>query len=560
MAPPTVFEAERLYGAARAFAASEGFLFDARPEVVVLSAPPTPLHLPGLPHISAPAGTARFKAPSGDARSSDANARGNASRWDAPQQLYTFNPSLAIAPRGLCPRCAFAIALRVDALHQCSSATTPYADEELLGTIDWFQSTAIAILDAKLELLGWTWMLNSPPYQIASAAADPALARAARCLSPGVADHDFLPPWAKQTYDARLLAVDGELLVTYACAACVFSISPLRLTAEPTPDGGLTQLRAWTTDRLTYQHAPWLAGRNQALFVYSPAAADASTGSAVARARWRSRANGRGERASRPRLMVQPRLGVVGYLGLPRFVSRGVKRCATRPGGPTRVPPTPGNCRGEWDRHFACATWPDNSTVTEHALSGVRPPLAELRNDSRAHIRAMLRARGTFGGLSLTSNLVRVRGRRGDGDGDGDGCDVYLGVGHLHRGEGERNRRLYRRAASGPPPWAGTAAGVRRKQPFKFGFRYTHFWYALEARPPFSVISASAEFCLASPQDSKDCESVQFVSGLLVRGDDLVLAYGVNDCEARLSAIPLSRVRSMLRPLAPRGQRCGVGA
>ena len=39
----------------------------------------------------------------------------------------------AIAPRGLCPRCAFAMALRVDALHQCSSASPPYAAEELLG-------------------------------------------------------------------------------------------------------------------------------------------------------------------------------------------------------------------------------------------------------------------------------------------------------------------------------------------------------------------------------------------------------------------------------------------
>ena len=143
------------------------------------------------------------------------------------------------------------------------------------------------------------------------------------------------------------------------------------------------------------------------------------------------------------------------------------------------------------------------------------------------------------------------------------GCDALLGIGHLHRGEGILNKRMYRRKPAGPPPWslAGQkGAGLRRRQPFAFGSRYTHFWYALEARPPFSVISASAEFCLASPQDSKDCESVQFVSGLLVRGDDLVLAYGVNDCEARLSAIPLSRVRSMLRPLAPRGQRCGVGA
>ena len=44
----------------------------------------------------------------------------------------------------------------------------------------------------------------------------------------------------------------------------------------------------------------------------------------------------------------------------------------------------------------------------------------------------------------------------------------------------------------------------------------------------------------------------QFVSGLaLANGTDVLLSYGVNDCEARLAALPLERVWGLLRPLAP---------
>ena len=85
---------------------------------------------------------------------------------------------------------------------------------------------------------------------------------------------------------------------------------------------------------------------------------------------------------------------------------------------------------------------------------------------------------------------------------------------------------------------------LKRRQPFAFGFRYTHFWYALDAKPPFAIVGASPEFCLASPQDAAECESVQFISGLAHEaapgtanhsgGPTLLLAYGVNDCEARV--------------------------
>ena len=65
-------------------------------------------------------------------------------------------------------------------------------------------------------------------------------------------------------------------------------------------------------------------------------------------------------------------------------------------------------------------------------------------------------------------------------------------------------------------PWS-----VRSRRPprqsFAFGFRYTHFFYTLEAHPPFATLAVSPEFCVASSQDATECESVQFISGLAQR-------------------------------------------
>lgn len=78
-------------------------------------------------------------------------------------------------------------------------------------------------------------------------------------------------------------------------------------------------------------------------------------------------------------------------------------------------------------------------------------------------------------------------------------------------------------------------------------------WATVRARVG-SMLATSAEFCLASPQDAADCESVQFVSGLSLRreaGEDrLLLSCGVSDCEARLVALSLPHVLQSLHPLA----------
>ena len=104
--------------------------------------------------------------------------------------------------------------------------------------------------------------------------------------------------------------------------------------------------------------------------------------------------------------------------------------------------------------------------------------------------------------------------------------------------------------------------------PFQWGFQYTHFFYALEARAPFRVVATSGEFCLEAAQQPGDCESIQFVSGISlaqeapaaaagvdgpIRADGsgtLLLSYGVNDCEAKVGRIVLARILDMLEPLS----------
>eukprot|EP00966_Prymnesium_polylepis_P010382 239403-Prymnesium_polylepis.1 len=149
--------------------------------------------------------------------------------------------------------------------------------------------------------------------------------------------------------------------------------------------------------------------------------------------------------------------------------------------------------------------------------------------------------------LSPTANLERVV--LGPG-----GCAAYLGVGHLHH--------LPHRGAHHPRAPAAYSA-------FEFGSSYSHFFYTLEPRPPFALLATSGEFCIAARLGASDCESVQFVSGIALRAtggapadpswnnsargeqqdQELVLSYGVNDCESRLTLLRLERIRRMLTPL-----------
>ena len=245
MTPPSrpfVYADDRLYGAERLFgAASEAssYLRGLPPQVLGVELRRLELHV----------GTVQGPEPLGLPAQ--------------PRHLGTFNPSIAPAPAGLCPRCAFVVAVRVDALHQCDE-TSPYRHHEpgmprVLAANAWFKGTAIAVLDDDLRLLTWTWLLSSPRLQVTASKLQ---ARKGYHALLGAAGN-FTPPWSLRAYDVRLLNFDGRHVFATALEPCEhspqhrcpahgqaeFAVQLLQLTAEATASGGATALRAWLTAR-----------------------------------------------------------------------------------------------------------------------------------------------------------------------------------------------------------------------------------------------------------------------------------------------------------------------
>jgi hypothetical protein len=120
-----------------------------------------------------------------------------------------------------------------------------------------------------------------------------------------------------------------------------------------------------------------------------------------------------------------------------------------------------------------------------------------------------------------------------------DAPGVYLGVAHFHRPNDRR-----------PNEYA------------RFGHHYTHAFYTVKPGESSSTLVAlSPEFVLPSFHKPDDAEIIQFVSGLEiihVPGNDddettpvVILAYGINDCEAAITTIDWKAVQSFLRPVAP---------
>ena len=155
--------------------------------------------------------------------------------------------------------------------------------------------------------------------------------------------------------------------------------------------------------------------------------------------------------------------------------------------------------------------------------------------------------------LSSTAHLVTVEGT----DAEGRHCSTLLGVGHLHRADGHQNHkecRVFDKRGRCRRRWFIPRSGINGhhlQQPFQFGYLYTHFFYTMQRSAPYRMTATTGEFCIASAQDSTDCESAQYVSSLArdPLGDSLILALGVNDCEAKIIRVPLEQVGRMLRTL-----------
>ena len=107
----------------------------------------------------------------------------------------------------------------------------------------------------------------------------------------------------------------------------------------------------------------------------------------------------------------------------------------------------------------------------------------------------------------------------------------YLGVAHFHR-PNDRKPNQYAR----------------------FGHHYTHAFYRVERQSDgahWHLTGLSPEFVLPSAVAAQrhDAEVIQFVSGLELDGTTIVLAYGINDCEAALTTLNLETVLAMLRDI-----------
>lgn len=424
-------------------------------------------------------------------------------------------------------------------MHQCTSD----------GAItSGFLGTAMVALDHTLNVVGWTWLYtpcNKRPF--------------------AAAQESLPPPLDCPQIDVRLLNVGGRLLATFhgsgtrSSAAQTFVVEHVQMQAQRRRDGTVA-LRAWTMQEDTAsawpRMPPWLGGRNQALF----AAPDP----------------GHTERGASWRLMVMPWLHLVAELGRPQwywgrrasafdqrakvwFEKLQLEPCAQ---------PAPA-------RYCSFAQWPslvrnESDVVARLRIGGVEGTRANKRAPN----------------LSTTTHLVRVA-RRGlartatQADGHARGpsnsaqhgnassnatgaCDAFLGIGHLHRTP----------SADGPA-WHQAARGCadRPNSTFRFGARYTHFFYTLSTRPPHALLATSGEFCMAHTPGGDDCESVQFIAGLagtskmrrrarphellrFAEAHELVLSWGANDCEAKIGRLAVEDVFAMLRPVEGRMDSC----
>jgi len=526
--------------AAEAFRPRPGrhFLRGLQPTVLVPDSPPHSLSL-GIGTIRAPP-----------------EVGGNATR-----EVGTYNPSIAHAPRGLCPRCAFVATVRVDEMQQCSAGSSAPLSELPKGVV--FRSTALVALDTDLRVIAWTWYLACPEVQVTS---DSAWSSTGWAVAPGVGG-SFRPAWVKSVYDARLLHVAGRLLITSTCRGCEGGMkwAVLQVTGTPTADGGLTEMRAWSTrtivSRREGRNGPkWAAGRNQALF-----AVEGDDGAVEVLAQpwlglvatfgefhWSAAPifceHGASRRFRTSRLLMGGQCSVVsGRWWERREYHRGPRNLLKPHGvGPDLCGPTPLGSSLTVNALFTSKIGLRRPGAAPSRLKGDQVELTVLANDSLSQLH------GTGFRLSTTANLVRVRR-----PGSGAPCEAYLGVGHLHRGDGYLNKVAG--YASRSDATASEARQPPGEQPFRFGFAYTHFFYTMSTRPPWRMLATSTEFCVAADGTSaQDCESVQFISSVEVvdGGRTLLLAYGANDCHAKVARLSLERAWRLFRPMMPGGGTC----
>merc|ERR1712166_49319 len=114
-----------------------------------------------------------------------------------------------------------------------------------------------------------------------------------------------------------------------------------------------------------------------------------------------------------------------------------------------------------------------------------------------------------------------------------EGTKKFLGIGHFHR------------------PTDRTPSSFALH-----GHHYTHVLYTLADTPPYELQDLSNEFCFLSgrlqqPEDDLVCDMIQFAGGLeivprLDGNDQLLISYGINDCESATTLISVEAVTALL--------------
>lgn len=104
--------------------------------------------------------------------------------------------------------------------------------------------------------------------------------------------------------------------------------------------------------------------------------------------------------------------------------------------------------------------------------------------------------------------------------------EVFLGVAHFHRPNDRK-----------PNPYA------------RFGHHYTHAFYTVSSHAPYRLTALSAEFVLPAVHNVNDAEIIQFASGIEWDKENLIIVYGINDCESAVTKIDIEIVRQWLRPV-----------
>lgn len=360
-------------------------------------------------------------------------------------EMKILNPSIVLAPKNTCTKCKYIVSARIDPLHQCDDKSPFFTYKKLIQSNAWFKGTAIILYDEQFNVIKWTWVLNDPSYQIRKKS------YISRWDVPIGVSNDYLPPWSKGIYDARLFAQNDYIYITYNCKSCDFSISQLNLDIKE-KDGTVKEFRCWSLVRHKYSNIKSIKGRNQALFV------------------------------SKNIMYLQPWIHKVATLG--KIKHRTVKKdCTIRTKQNINI----------------CGIYPNGTkTVTKNVLkSGIYNHVfknSSILDQLRKHYNFERR-------ISTTCHLVNIK-------------NGFLGIGHYHRKNGNN---------------------ILRKR-YAFGYEYEHFWYVLEDIYPYKMKHVSKSFCI------NYCDPIQFLSGLVVNNNKVVVSYGVNDCVSKIASFNIDDV------------------